>query len=266
MPPVDRLNLRARWLASPPTGQSDYDGESLIYDLEYATRTEDLEFWRDQVDGVIGLIADLGCGTGRITRYLRGHGGSVVGVDSSVDMIRRGAPGNTSERGWLGGSLCALPLRSESVDAIIAPFGAFNYLLSPTEQIAAATELVRVAKLGALVVVEIAMVPLGSRYAERQTPLRLEQSLTGTDTRVDIFSQAELDVAWNVCRYVRIVEKSGGRGADRLILHHDWHIYTVFEAVYLFMLVGLTVLDVLGDYDYRPYSGASKKLIIRMKK
>lgn len=35
-----------------------------------------------------GLVADLGCGPGHVTRYLHEQGASVVGIDLSAEMIR----------------------------------------------------------------------------------------------------------------------------------------------------------------------------------
>lgn len=66
-----------------------------------------------------GPVADVGCGTGRITGYLRALGLAAVGVDLSPGMVavgRREAPGLP----LAVGSMTALPLVSASLAGLVA--------------------------------------------------------------------------------------------------------------------------------------------------
>ncbi|MBO3086029.1 class I SAM-dependent DNA methyltransferase [Cellulomonas fengjieae] len=73
----------------------------------------------DFADRVDGPVADVGCGTGRLTAYLAGLGIDVVGIDLSPGMIEvaRGAhPGLRFEVG----SMTALDLPDESQAGVLA--------------------------------------------------------------------------------------------------------------------------------------------------
>ena len=63
-------------------------------------------------------ILDVGVGTARFSKQLQNHGYYVVGVDVSLEMLRKAA-----ERGMhnlLIGSVCSIPLRDYSFDATIS--------------------------------------------------------------------------------------------------------------------------------------------------
>jgi malonyl-CoA O-methyltransferase len=68
---------------------------------------------------VRGLTAlDLGCGTGRYTRWLQASGAArVVGVDRSPDMLRRA---REQSRCLVRADARALPLASASVDLVVS--------------------------------------------------------------------------------------------------------------------------------------------------
>ncbi|MDE7311454.1 MAG: class I SAM-dependent methyltransferase [Eubacterium sp.] len=69
-----------------------YTGFAEVYDLFM----EDVpyEAWRDFLSGVLrregiadGLVCELGCGTGRMTRLLAGCGYDMIGIDLSQEML-----------------------------------------------------------------------------------------------------------------------------------------------------------------------------------
>jgi SAM-dependent methyltransferase len=77
-----------------------------------------LELFARQVEPG-GLIADVGCGSGRIAGYLRGLGAEVLGIDLSPAMIevaRREHPGVRFEVG----SMTALELGDDSLAGLVA--------------------------------------------------------------------------------------------------------------------------------------------------
>ena len=63
-----------------------YDILAELYDAELAGFDADLDFWRSRARG---RVLDLGCGTGRVSRYLRSRGIPVVGLDRSERMLER---------------------------------------------------------------------------------------------------------------------------------------------------------------------------------
>ncbi|MFK4152802.1 class I SAM-dependent methyltransferase [Streptomyces fungicidicus] len=66
-----------------------------------------------------GTVVDVGCGTGALLRRCAesGHAGRLIGVDTSIASVRAtGGKGVTA----LQGDACALPLRTRSVDCLMA--------------------------------------------------------------------------------------------------------------------------------------------------
>lgn len=72
-------------------GHDDDDpyADAVMYDLEYAGMTEDLQHYADRARRAGGPVVELGCGTGRLTRHLARRGTVVHGVDRAPDMLRR---------------------------------------------------------------------------------------------------------------------------------------------------------------------------------
>jgi SAM-dependent methyltransferase len=68
-----------------------------------------------------GLVLDAGCGTGRLSLSLSGHGYRVTALDSSRAMLEaaRAKPGSESID-WLEGDAFALPFRAGAFDAAVA--------------------------------------------------------------------------------------------------------------------------------------------------
>lgn len=97
------------------------------------------ETWCDNVHGILcgsgiknGLIAELGCGTGKITRIMSDKGYEMIGVDNSEDMLAA-AQGKDD-----GGILYLLQDMRElelygTVGAVISLCDSMNYLVNDGE-------------------------------------------------------------------------------------------------------------------------------------
>jgi ubiquinone/menaquinone biosynthesis C-methylase UbiE len=96
----------------------------------------------------LGTALDAACGTGRHTRYLRGRGHRVIGVDATPEMlaVARQAVPDTDFR---LGDLTALPVETESVDLVVCALA-----LSHCQDIAQpVSELARVLRPGGHLVI-----------------------------------------------------------------------------------------------------------------
>lgn len=103
-------------------------------------------------------ILDLGCGWGRITCALAASGYDPVGVDLSENLITFARKRSTE----LGlkiqfdlGSLIGIPHPDNSFDKVICLWGAFNHLLTPTDQLKSFNEMFRVLKPNGLAFIEM---------------------------------------------------------------------------------------------------------------
>ncbi|MBV7696413.1 class I SAM-dependent methyltransferase [Streptomyces sp. TRM70350] len=93
-------------------------------------------------------VLDAGCGTGRALAPLRaavGASGVVLGADLTPAMLQAAVRAGRNRDGWLLlADVAALPLRSESLDAVFAA-GLIAHLPNPAENL---QELARVVRPG----------------------------------------------------------------------------------------------------------------------
>jgi len=74
-------------------------------------------------------VLDVGCGHGSYARAILAEGARWIGVDVSIEMLRRGkgSPGDPAGRAvWLNGEAYALPIPSAAFDAVLC-IGVLNY-------------------------------------------------------------------------------------------------------------------------------------------
>jgi len=67
---------------------SDYDSIAPFYDIEHAQFDEDLDMYRNFAELSGGKILELACGSGRLLLPLARDGFQVMGVDTSVAMLK----------------------------------------------------------------------------------------------------------------------------------------------------------------------------------
>ncbi|MGW5103881.1 class I SAM-dependent methyltransferase [Streptomyces sp. NPDC004100] len=126
-------------------------------------------------------VLDAGCGTGRALPFLRsavGSEGAVIGADLTPAMLRAAVDaGRDRDAALLLADVVALPLRSESLDAVFAA-GLIAHLPEPAENL---RELARVVRPGGLLALfhPIGRAALAARQGRELTPadLRAEANL-----------------------------------------------------------------------------------------
>ncbi|WP_328504119.1 class I SAM-dependent methyltransferase [Streptomyces sp. NBC_00457] len=128
-----------------------------------------------------GRVLDAGCGTGRALTPLRaavGPSGVVLGADLTPAMLEAAVRAGRDRDGQLLlADVAALPLRSESLDAVFAA-GLIAHLPQPAENL---TELARVVRKGGTLALfhPIGRAALAARQGRQITPddLRAEPNL-----------------------------------------------------------------------------------------
>jgi ubiquinone/menaquinone biosynthesis C-methylase UbiE len=128
-----------------------------------------------------GRVLDAGCGTGRALPPLRaavGPSGVVLGADLTPAMLEAAVrAGRDADGRLLLADVAALPLRSESLDAVFAA-GLIAHLPHPAKNL---RELARVVRRGGMLALfhPIGRAALAARQGRRITPgdLRAEPNL-----------------------------------------------------------------------------------------
>lgn len=91
-----------------------------------------------------GIIADLGCGCGHTTEFLKNSGaGELIGIDLSPEMIRQASQANEDIKFEVGNML-ALKTKAEEFAAVLAFYSIIHFTLEELER--AFAEIHRVLK------------------------------------------------------------------------------------------------------------------------
>jgi demethylmenaquinone methyltransferase/2-methoxy-6-polyprenyl-1,4-benzoquinol methylase len=140
-----------------------YDRRAPTYDDWYLGRgryaDRDAEAWERDLTGLVATVAalpsartvDVACGTGFLTRHLRGE---VVGLDQSANMLEHAAQA-APQATFVQGDGLALPFADDTFDRVFT--GHFYGHLDPAERERFLAEARRVAR--ELVVVDAAVRP-----------------------------------------------------------------------------------------------------------
>ena len=95
-------------------------------------------------------LLDFGCGTGLLSAHLDRFGAQIIGLDMSLDSLRRSAAPDTDRVAYDGSRI---PLRRDSVDTIVASC-VFHHIV-PADRQGVLTELRRIlAPDGLLIIIE----------------------------------------------------------------------------------------------------------------
>lgn len=117
---------------------------------------------------------DVGCGTGRHVRALRGRGVDVIGLDVSFGLLRAGAA--HSAAGWVQADARRVPLRDECVDCVLSLCqGGFG--ISRDGDADALSEMVRVLRWGGRVVLTAFSLAFAARWLVAGEALDVDRGL-----------------------------------------------------------------------------------------
>ncbi len=227
----------------------DYFGED-YYQFDHHEDTE-LE-----VDGLARLIGrpdgcgilDLGCGYGRVSTPLRKRGYRVVGYDLSLPLLKRareGEPGGT----WVRGDMCDLPFAAE-FDWVISLFSTMGYYEGEDENFRVLRSISEALRPGGRFLCQLVNRDyLVRRFAAREVHRR--------DDRI-ILEEREFDpVANRVHTRTTVFD-----GAERREYQSSIRVYTVTELDLLLAAAGMTIREVHGGLDFRPYDWDTNQLVV----
>ncbi len=201
-----------------------------------------------------GLVLDLGCGTGSLTRLMSNEGYDMIGIDSSVEML-------DIARGYGGKNILyiAQDMRDfelyGTVGAIISSCDCINYILEEDE-------LVRVFSL-----VNNYLDPNGVFIFDFNTKLKYERI---GDT-VIAENQEDASFIWEnfyfqeeeINEYdVTFFLKEKGDMYRKVVEEHYQRAYTLDEVKNCIQKAGLRFVAAFDDYEDRPADNLSERICV----
>ncbi|MEP6910562.1 MAG: class I SAM-dependent methyltransferase [Actinomycetota bacterium] len=124
-------------------GASPYDTIAELYDPWSRSVTEDVAFYVSEASRAGGPVVELGVGTGRIAIPIAQKGISVIGIDSSREMLatcqRRAETEGVADHLDLRLGDLRRPQLDEPVPLVICPFRSFLHLADDGERVEALT-------------------------------------------------------------------------------------------------------------------------------
>lgn len=198
-------------------------------------------------------ILDVPCGWGRHTALFAEAGLQSFGADLSTDLLARAEPGQRPRHAhYAAADVRALPFADASFDAVMNVFTSLGLFLDDAEDVRTLAEARRVLRPdGALLLESMHRDEVIAAYAERDR-WRLPD---GTEIRV----RRRFDPVSGISRE-RWRWRSGD-GAEQGEKRHSLRLRTATEVDRLLRTAGFVHIDYFGDWDGRPLTRMSERLI-----
>jgi len=236
-----------------PEGWKGWDEYARFYDWENAQTLgrRDVAFWRRLTAGANGGVLELGCGTGRVTIPLLRAGRDVVGVDRSVEMLKRAvrrARTRLPSR-FVRADIRALPFRRKTFATVLAPYGILQSLTRPRDLARTLASIAGVIRPGGTLAVDL--VPDVPRWREYSDRVTFRGRSRGAE--VTLVESVRQDRARGLTTFdERYVERRGRRIVERRF-SLVFRTLTIDGMRRALARAGFTVEAVLGDYQGRPW-------------
>jgi SAM-dependent methyltransferase len=246
-----------------------YDLIARYYEAETQSFTADLPFYLAKAQEKAGQILDVACGTGRVTLPLAQAGYTVVGVDSSAEMLalakRKSAslPHVAGALTWVEADILAYQTERH-FDLLLLPYNALMHFTRPAHQRDLLSHLASLAAPDAQLVLDLPNPAVA--YAE-EDPLSLvfERIFIETQSGNQVIQQSintldrtsqQLEVTW-------IYDEITPEGlVKRILAPLSLRYIFPLELEYLLELTGWRLSARYGDYDGGPFEDACPRLLV----
>ncbi len=243
-----------------------YDLIAPFYDIEHAHFQEDIDFYLHYAEMCTGPLLELACGSGRLLLPLAEQGYTLVGVDSSEQMLalareRLQEAQLSSQVTLVQQDVCELHLSQQFSLAFIA-LGSFAHLATRKTQQQALAAIRRHLTVGGRFIVDISN--SDARYMEHLNGQLLHQGtwpgndgtfLTHLISPASSTTSHLLELTHFYDRYVQ------GRPVSRTVATTYLYLFERSEMELLLEQAGFAVKDVYGDYALGPYTLESPRMI-----
>jgi len=245
---------------------SDYDLIAPFYDIEHAQFDEDLDMYRNFAELCGGKILELACGSGRLLLPLAREGYSLVGVDTSPEMLRL-AQHSLEEAGVAGHcqliqqDICTLQLPEKFRLAMVA-LGSFGHIVTRQKQQAALAAIRRHLSIGATFILDISNED--ARYMEHLSGQMLHQGTwqQADGSYVTHFISPSSSITHHLLDLTHFYDvHHQGEPVRRTVSQTDLYLFERNETDLLLDQAGFRVKDLYGNYDFSPYEHESPRMI-----
>lgn len=250
-----------------------YDSIARYYDLTHDTLTDDVAFIVELAAEQDGPVLEMGCGSGRLLVPLARAGHTVTGLDNSLVMLERAQarlarePADVARRVTLvAGDMTQPKAAAGGAPYDLILFGYNTWLHLDYRQSAAA--LRRVQEM---------LTPNGRLLIDVENPFTLaeagDEPLLALESVFDDRERNELVVqmtAWRSAATEQAVDVTwlfdaspvAGGPVHRTVARMRYHYQYPHETELLLAQAGLRQLSLLGNYDRRPFTETSERLLV----
>jgi SAM-dependent methyltransferase len=250
----------------PREGWQGWDAYAPFYDWENARTLgrRDVGFWTRIAGRTSGVVLELGCGTGRISKPLVAAGVDLIGIDRSSEMLARlrGAGRRSFRAPVVRGDIRTLPFADETFAAVIAPYGVLQSLTQPADLARTLASVSRVLSPGGTLGIDIVPdVPNWREYSNRV-------QLRGRDgaAQLTLIESVRQDRRRRLTTFEQCyLERRNGRTREHRF-ELAFRTVSVPQMTKALSRAGFGVTAVLGDYDGRPWDPRADVWIILAEK
>jgi SAM-dependent methyltransferase len=202
-------------------------------------------------------ILDLGCGSGRHSRYLAAMGFDVTGLDLSAESIHRAKLSESSNLRFHRQHM-RKPFGANAFHYVFNAFTSFGYFEDPAEDVTVLENVARSLKAGGHLVLDYINV------ISAESHLKPEELIERDGVIYGLSRWADADYIFK-----RIAITNDGNETEDTPLEYTERVakLTLEDFRLMFDLCGLTIEPVFGDYRLSPFSpDASPRLIMIARK
>jgi SAM-dependent methyltransferase len=189
-------------------------------------------------------ILDLGCGSGRHSRYLAAMGFDVTGLDLSAESISRAKQSGRSNLQFHRQDMRE-PFGAETFHYVFNLFTSFGYFEDPAENLTVIKNVAESLKPGGHLVLDY----MNAIHVERC--LKAEELIERDGVIYRLSRWADADYIFK-----RIAIMDDGRQTEAARVEYTERVakLTLEDFRFMFELCGLTIEEICGDYRLSPFS------------
>lgn len=230
--------------------------DRLMSDINYGERAEFIISLLGRYGLKPGIVLDLACGTGRLSRALAQRGCDVIAADRSQGMLSAGAQSNGSSNGrvmFLRQDMRSLDLYG-TVSGAVCHLDGINHLMSPASVLKTFGR------------VSLFTEPGGAFIFDLNSPYKFENIFAGN---CFIYDYGDIFCSWQnsysentkICRFDLTFFEDTGAGYRRSDEHFGERAYTTEQIENMLGASGMELCEVFDGYSALPPREESQRLL-----